>query len=136
MFVDHLDDHLRKIIECFEAIKNLFTEFPDFSQLPAEEDARIEFAKQFSQLYKHMQAARVQGFTWSKDTYHINGSEISVEITEPGYIALISRYKELNDGNSGGAESSASFGINAHITHIDTDRIDDDCLNSKYTKYL
>lgn len=137
MFVDHLDDHLRKINECFEVIKNLFTEFPDFSQLPAEEDARIEFAKQFGQLYKHMQAAHVQGFTWGEDTYHINGSEIAVEITEPVYIALISRYKELNDGSGGGgAESSVPFDINAHITHIDTDRIDADYLNSKYTKYL
>ncbi|MEW6875964.1 type I restriction endonuclease subunit R, EcoR124 family [Trueperella pyogenes] len=138
MFASHLDEHLRKINDCFQAIKELFAEYPDFSKLPTDLATQMEFAKQFNELYQHMQAARVQGFTWEKSTYRINGDDIKVEITEPIYVALIARYKELNDGTGGGGdgEPDVSFDINSHITHIDTGRIDSDYLNSKYTKYL
>ena len=71
-------------------------------------------------------------------------TKIKVELTEPVYIALLSRYKELDpsDGEpepapgGGDGDDRPPYDINVHITHIDTARIDADYLNAKYTKYL
>ncbi|MGP6174266.1 type I restriction endonuclease subunit R, EcoR124 family [Corynebacterium sp. A21] len=141
LFVDHLDQHLRKMNECFEAIEQLFSNSPDFSTLPTAPEDRGEFAKIFSEFYRELLAAQVQGFTWDNDTYHVDGQTIIVEIAEPQFIALVARYKELDDGQPDGGESNEGeeevpFDIDVHITHIDTDRIDSDYLNGKFTKYL
>lgn len=99
-----------------------------------------EFAKTFSELYRELQAAQAQGFNWDNDTYHVDGQEITVEITEAQFIALVARYKELDNGQSddgaGGHGEDVPFDIDVHITHIDTDRIDSDYLNGKFSKYL
>ena len=144
LFVDHLDEHLNQINQCFGVIKRLFAGIDDFSRLPDEEADRLEFARVLPELYEHLQAAQVQGFTWEKDTYQFADTAIAVELTEPVYIALLSRYKELDrpDGEpepepgGGGDDERPPYDINVHITHIDTARIDADYLNAKYTKYL
>lgn len=143
LFVDHLDEHLLQINRCFTIIKRLFAGVDDFSRLPGDEADRLEFAKVLPKLYEHLQAAQVQGFTWEHDTYQFAGTEIAVELTEPVYIALLSRYKELDraDGEpepepgGGDGDDRPPYDINVHITHIDTARIDADYLNAKYTKY-
>lgn len=143
LFVDHLDEHLLQINRCFTIIKRLFAGVDDFSRLPGDEADRLEFAKVLPKLYEHLQAAQVQGFTWEHDTYQFAGTEIAVELTEPVYIALLSRYKELDraDGEpepepgGGDSDDRPPYDINVHITHIDTARIDADYLNAKYTKY-
>lgn len=140
LFVDHLDQHLRTMNECFKVITGLFSNSPDFSRLPAAPEDRGEFAKIFSEFYRELQAAQVQGFTWDNDTYHVDGQEITVEITEAQFIALVARYKELDDGQpddrAGDHEEDVPFDIDVHITHIDTDRIDSDYLNGEFSKYL
>lgn len=146
LFVDRLDEHLRQINQCFSVIKRLFTGIDDFSRLPNDDADRLEFAKVFPELYEHLQAAQIQGFTWDKDTYQFTETTITVELTEPEFSALLSRYKELtpgggNGGGDGGGEGDDDddgppYDINVHITHIDTARIDADYLNAKYTKYL
>ena len=147
LFVDHLDEHLKQINQCFTVIKRLFAGIDNFSRLPADEAVRLEFARVLPELYEHLQAAQIQGFTWEKDTYQFTDTTIAVELTEPEYIALLSRYKELGDqggdgnegdgGNGGGGDDDTpTYDINVHITHIDTARIDADYINAKYTKYL
>ena len=141
LFVERLDVHLRAINEHFEAITALFTEHPDFSALPSSPAEKGEFAKLFNELYRELQTAQVQGFTWDKATYEFDDGTVTVALDEDTYLKLIARYKEL--GADGGGETSTSepedevpFDIDVHITHIDTDRIDADYLNSKFTKYL
>src|SRR5699024_929000 len=144
LFVDRLDEHLLQINQCFTIIKRLFAGIDDFSQLPDDEADRLEFAKVLPELYEHLQAAQVQGFTWERDTYRFADTKLAVELTEPVYIALLSRYKELDrsDGEpepelgGGDGDDLPPYDINVHITHIDTARIDADYLNAKYTKYL
>ena len=147
LFVDHLDEHLKAINECFATITALFTDpatgQPEFSKLPDSEADKGEFAKTFNRMYRELQAAQVQGFTWEKDTYYFNAlpKPIVVTLTEDVFTTLLTRYKEL--GKEGGdptdppgGTDDAPFDIDVHITHIDTDRIDAEYLNSKFEKYL
>lgn len=58
------------------------------------------------------------------------GMEFSLAI-----LAL--RYKELfSEGGSGGGGGSVPFEIDGYLTEIDTDKIDSDYMNSRFTKYL
>lgn len=143
IFVEHLNGHLTKINECFGHIKKLFTDIDNFAKLPSSEADRGEFAKLFSELYHEWQAARIQGFTWAQHEYHFDGppeQDITVELTEETFLALIARYKELvvSDPTDGGGDEPGTqgFDIDTHITHIDTDRIDADYLNDKFQKYI
>jgi len=144
LFVDHLDDHLTSINECFATIEALFTDpktgQPDFSQLPDLEADQGEFAKTFNRMYRELQAAQVQGFTSDKDTYYFDAltEPIVVELTEDTYTTLVTRYKELGKAGDDSEQSpeDAPFDIDVHIKHIDTDRIDAEYLNSKFKKYL
>ena len=139
LFVSHLDEHLMLINQCFTVIKRLFAGIDDFSRLPDDEANRFEFAKVLPELYEQLQAAQIQGFTWDQDTYQFDDTIITVELTEPVFIALLARYKELDhptgDPEPGGG-GYPPYDINVHITHIDTARIDADYLNAKYTKFL
>lgn len=142
LFVDHLDEHLMQINQCFTVIKGLFAGIDDFSRLPDDEADRLEFAKVLPELYDHLQAAQIQGFTWEKSTYDFGKTTVEVELTEPVYIALLARYKELDSSDGepepgpDGSDGRPPYDIDVHITHIDTARIDADYLNAKYTKYL
>lgn len=143
MFVEHLDGHLTKINECFGHIKKLFAGIDNFAKLPSSEADRGEFAKLFSELYHEWQAARIQGFTWAQHEYHFDGpppQDITVELTEEVFLALIARYKELVSSDPtddhGTDPGTPAFDIDTHITHIDTDRIDADYLNDKFQKYI
>ena len=139
LFVEHLDRHLEKINNCFTKIRRLFAA-DDFAELPESEADQGEFAKLFSALYHELQAASIQGFSWDKTEYHFSDPSrvIAVEITENDYLTLLQRYKELTEGTGGGGGEGGDppFDIDTHITHIDTDRIDADYLNSKFTKYI
>ena len=139
LFVEHLDRHLEKINDCFTKIRRLFAA-DDFAELPESEADQGEFAKLFSALYHELQAASIQGFSWDKTEYHFSDPSrvIAVEITENDYLTLLQRYKELTAGTGGGGGEGGDppFDIDTHITHIDTDRIDADYLNSKFTKYV
>lgn len=139
LFVEHLDGHLEKINNCFTRIRDLFAS-EDFADLPESEADQGEFAKLFSELYHELQAALIQGFSWDKPEYHFSNPNrvITIEMSENDYLTLLQRYKELteNTGGTGGKVDDPPFDIDTHITHIDTDRIDADYLNSKFTKYI
>ena len=140
LFVEHLDGHLTRVNECFTKIKETFAGVDDFATLPKESAARGEFAKVFSELYHELQAARIQGFTWSVEEYTFDDPRrsITVELDEDSYVALIARYKELasSDDSGRGGSGVPAFDIDIHITHIDPDRIDADYLNDKFQKYI
>lgn len=138
LFVERLDGHLERINDCFEAIKDLFVNIPDFAHLPQSLGDKGEFAKQFNELYQNLQSSLIQGFIWGKDEYKFKkpSRTVKVELNESTYLTLLTRYKELTAGGGGGGGSPVPFDINTHIAHIDTDRIDADYLNGKFQKYL
>lgn len=140
LFVEQLDGHLNRINACFADIEKVFAGVKDFVQLPDGDGDRAEFARLFSELYHELQAALIQGFSWSQDTYKFpeKKTTITVALDEPTYLALLARYKDLTAGNGGGGGGAPEvpFDIDTHITHVDTERIDAEFLNDKFTKYL
>lgn len=141
LFVDHLDEHLVAIDECFTRIKKEFSG-PDFSALPVDDGARAEFAKDFSELYHHMQAARIQGFSWDQATYTFEHRDdpIDIDIDERQYLALIMRYQELAESDPpssrNGSTPEVPFEIDTYITQINTGAIDAQYMNDKFSKYV
>ncbi|MGQ1158066.1 type I restriction endonuclease subunit R [Acinetobacter baumannii] len=144
LFVDKLQDNLKKINTIFMDIEQLFesTGIENFEKLPEDKDICGQFAKLFKQFNEHLEAAKIQGFNWNTLTYHFDDNDASkqpfqVVIDEQTYLILALRYKELfADSGSGGGSGSVPFEIDGYLTEIDTDKIDSDYMNSRFTKYL
>lgn len=144
LFVDKLQDNLNKLNAIFTDIEQLFKSegIENFEQLPEDKEACGQFAKLFKQFNEHLEAAKIQGFNWKTLTYHFNDNDASkpsfqVEIDGQTYLILALRYKELfADGGSGGSGGSVPYEIDGYLTEIDTDKIDSDYMNSRFTKYL
>ena len=150
MFVQKLPDNialmdarLQEILMVFEAAG-----VGDLSKLPASQEARRKFAKEFVELNEFLEAAKVQGFTWEQDTYEFEeepeegeprGKSFFVQpvIDERTYLILVQRYKELFAGGGGpGDAPEAPYELDGHITEIDTGLIDSDYMNANFEKWL
>lgn len=150
MFVQKLPDNialmdarLQEILMVFEAAG-----VGDLSKLPASQEARRKFAKEFVELNEFLEAAKVQGFTWEQDTYEFeeepeegepSGKSFFVQpvIDERTYLILVQRYKELFAGGGGpGDAPEAPYELDGHITEIDTGLIDSDYMNANFEKWL
>ena len=149
MFVQKLPDNialmdarLQEILMVFEAAG-----VGDLSKLPASQEARRKFAKEFVELNEFLEAAKVQGFTWDQDTYEFKkeskeGARCSESIIvqpiidERTYLILVQRYKELFSGGAPGSAPDAPYELDGHITEIDTGLIDSDYMNSNFEKWL
>lgn len=144
LFVDKLQDNLNKLNAIFIDIEQLFKNagIENFEKLPEDKEACGQFAKLFKQFNEHLEAAKIQGFNWNTLIYHFDDNDASklpfqVAIDEQTYLILALRYKELfSDGGSGGGGGSVPFEIDGYLTEIDTDKIDSDYMNSRFTKYL
>ncbi len=144
LFVDKLQDNLNKLNAIFIDIEQLFKSagIENFEKLPEDKEVCGQFAKLFKQFNEHLEAAKIQGFNWNTLTYHFDNNDASklpfqVEIDEQTYLILALRYKELfSEGGSGGGGGSVPFEIDGYLTEIDTDKIDSDYMNSRFTKYL
>lgn len=144
LFVDKLQDNLKRLNAIFTDIEQLFKNagIKNFEKLPEDKEACGQFAKLFKQFNEHLEAAKIQGFNWKKLTYHFddNGDDeplFQVVMDEQTYLILALRYKELfADGGNGGGGGSVPFEIDGYLTEIDTDKIDSDYMNSRFTKYL
>lgn len=137
-----MDTRLQEILMVFEAAG-----VGDLSKLPASQEARRKFAKEFVELNEFLEAAKVQGFTWEQDTYEFReepkeGSQLSESvlvqpvIDERTYLVLVQRYKELFSGSTPGDAPDAPYELDGHITEIDTGLIDSDYMNSNFEKWL
>lgn len=138
-----MDARLQEILMVFEAAG-----VGDLSKLPASQEARRKFAKEFVELNKFLEAAKVQGFTWDTDTYEFEeepdeggrrGKTYFVQpvIDERTYLVLVQRYKELFAGGIGsGGAPEAPYELDGHITEIDTGLIDSDYMNANFEKWL
>ena len=137
-----MDTRLQEILMVFEAAG-----VGDLSKLPAPQEARRKFAKEFVELNEFLEAAKVQGFTWEQDTYEFReepkeGPQLSESvlvqpvIDERTYLVLVQRYKELFSGGTPGDAPDAPYELDGHITEIDTGLIDSDYMNSNFEKWL
>lgn len=150
MFVQKLPDNialmdarLQEILMVFEAAG-----VGDLSKLPASQEARRKFAKEFLELNEFLEAAKVQGFTWEQDTYEFEGEPeegklksksflVQPVIDERTYLILVQRYKELFAGGGGSGDApEAPYELDGHITEIDTGLIDSDYMNANFKKWL
>ena len=150
MFVQKLPDNialmdarLQEILMVFEAAG-----VGDLSKLPASQEARRKFAKEFVELNEFLEAAKVQGFTWEQDTYEFEEEPEEGELSSKSffihpiidkrtYLVLVQRYKELfTGGGAPGDAPEAPYELDGHITEIDTGLIDSDYMNAKFEKWL
>ncbi len=148
LFVERLDSNLKKMNSVFDEIAELFKRagVEDFTKVPDDKTERGKFAKLFKELNKHLEAAKVQGFKWSKTTYEFGSDTeksktiVTMQFDETSYLTLALRYKELFSGGSGGGGGGGSeeipFEIDGYLTQIDTGVIDTDYMNSRFDKYL
>nr|WP_215904829.1 hypothetical protein [Treponema brennaborense] len=148
MFVERLSFNIKKMNEVFADISDLFSKAgsDDFTKLPEDKTERGKFAKAFKQLNEYLESARVQGFTWDKLQYEVTENKdeeeqttsVSLNLDENTYLAMALRYKELFSGKDSDSEGSEDvpYEIEGYLTEIDTDKIDVDYMNSRFTKYL
>lgn len=143
LFVEKLEYNLNKLNSIFDDISGLFTSagIPNFEKLPADFSERGRFSSLFKAFNEYLEAARIQGFAWSKLSYefdHDDGTpktQVDMKLDETTYLILALRYKELFSGNGGGGGFDVPFEIDGYLTEIDTGKIDSDYMNSRFEKY-
>lgn len=145
LFVPHLPYNLTKMCEITKDINYLFERagVDNFEKLPKDSSEKGQFAKLFNEFNGYLEAAKVQGFTWNKDSYDFgedeNAENIVFYMNENTYLTLVQRYKELADekldGPDGKTEGTA-YNIEGYLTEIDTGKIDTNYMNSRFEKYL
>lgn len=143
LFVDKLPSNLNSMNRLFDEIADLFKNagIENFEKLPEEKSEQRKFAKLFKLFNQRLEAAQIQGFNWSKDTYTVSESDesesyIVMHFDYNTYLALLQRYKELPSAGGGGTGEEPPFEIDTHITEINTDAIDADYMNSRFDKFF
>lgn len=144
LFVERLDQHLDKMNGTYQEIELLFANagIENFEKLPEDLGVRGQFAKLFKEFNQYLEAAKIQGFLWSKYTYEFKDRKpkliIVMAFDENDYNTLLARYKELftEDGAGSGVLPGVPFEIETYIVEIDTGKIDADYMNSRFVKYI
>ena len=145
LFVDRLEDNLNNINGVYEIISDIFVlaGVDNFERLPVDVSDRASFAKLFKELNLYLEAATIQGFLWSKLIYEFKSEGeakriVKLLLDENIYMALVLRYKELfaSGGDGEGVSEDVPYDIDGYITEINTDAIDANYMNSRFTKYL
>ena len=148
LFVQKLQTNLETMNNLFARIKQVFVDagVPDFTKNPSDKSACGKFAALFKEFNDVLEAARIQGFTWSKREYTFQSKPgakktiIKTVFDENDYRVFAQRYKELfaGGGGDGGSEGGEEipYALDGHLTEIDTGKIDADYMNSRFDKYL
>ncbi|MBW3080712.1 type I restriction endonuclease subunit R, EcoR124 family [Bifidobacterium saguinibicoloris] len=133
--IEAMDSRYREILDVFAG-----GGAEDLAKLPESVEAKRKFAKEFVALNRHLEAAKVQGFDWSKTEYVVDaaGDEIGdglsdkedtivdddvaideasheptiirPEIDERTYLILAQRYKELFGDGNDGGNDEGNDG--------------------------
>lgn len=144
MFANKLDKNLNCMNAEYASIKTLFENagIKNYEKLPEDVSEKREFAKIFKSLNGYLEAARVQGFEWSKKEYLFDNVEMgekytaSLDFDEKTYLVLSLRYKELFSQQHSNSGDDSPYDLSGYLTHIDTANIDIDYMNSRFDKYL
>ncbi len=150
LFADHLPDNIRHMNSTYQDMEELFRNagIPNMEKLPKDVPTCAKFAKLFREFSTYMQAARIQGFTWSKTEYSSrideedqrNEEKITLIPTELKYEVLLQRYKELRlditaPKTPNGPTEEVSFPIDPYLTDQSTGIIDREYMNSRFEKW-
>lgn len=142
LFVDKLEQNIKSMNYIYHDIFDLYEAagVSNFEKLPPEPAQKARFAMLFKSLQLHLDAAKIQGFTWEKQEYffkHEDGvqSSVSMDFDERIYVTLLQRYKELSDP-VGPALDDVPYDIETYITEINTGAIDADYMNANFKKWL
>jgi len=140
LFADRLEKNLKQLNSIYEEIFELYKNagIENFEKLPSDVSEQGKFAKLFKKFSEHLEAAKIQGFSWDLLEYRFDDRVVKLNLDEKIYHILLKRYKELASKVSGdkGSGDDAPFEIEGHIITIDTDKIDADFMNSRFKKYL
>ena len=142
VFTDKLESNLEKINQAFITIEQLFKAegIEYFATLPQAEASRKKFAKEFCEMTKRLEAAKMQGFLWEKTEYeflHTNGwVTVKMEFDEQTYKVLLARYRELFTKTTGGGGDDDVYQLEAYITETGAGTIDAEYINSKFIKFV
>lgn len=146
LFVDRLTKNITKMNNIFLEIKELFENagIEDFKKLPKDKTEIAKFTSLFNDFNSYLEAAKIQGFKWSKKVYKsLEGISEKIDvveliISENQYLTLVQRYKELlSDSISSSSGGDAiPYDIKGYIVEIDTQKIDIDYMNSRFKKYI
>ena len=142
LFVEHLDSNLNSMNHVFAGIQNLFRTagIENFEKLPDDLSERGRFAVLFKDFNNYLEAAKIQGFNWSKLEYEFRKGKgkvtIEMALDENTYLILALRYKELFNTGVGGVGGDVPYEIDGYLTEIDTDKIDSDYMNSRFDKFI
>ncbi len=145
LFVDKLEQNLEKLNIIFDDINSLFSTagISNFEKLPAEQSEKARFAKLFKSLTEYLEASLIQGFIWKlldDKLLFINKENtltFQMRFNETTYLVLALRYKELADGRTQGENiDDVPYNVEAYLTEIKTDTINNDYMNSRFTKYI
>lgn len=117
----------------------------NFASLPEDNTVRARFAREWKALNARLDAAKMQGFVWSKKRYKYDDAEgvrrsATIQFDETTYLTLAQRYKELFNQTGPGTQQprggDVPFEIEPYLTEIDTGVIDSAYMNSRFQKYL
>lgn len=142
VFTDKLEANLEKINQAYITIEQLFKaeSIEYFATLPQAEASRKKFAKEFCEMTKRLEAAKMQGFLWEKTEYefpHTNGwVKVKMELDEQTYKILLARYRELFTKTGGGGSDDDVYQLEAYITETGAGTIDAEYINSKFIKFV
>jgi type I restriction enzyme R subunit len=142
LFAEHLDSNLRSLNRVFDEVSRLFVAagIENFERLPDSLAERGRFANLFKDLNSYLEAAKIQGFNWTKLKYQFGKGkdkfEVELQFNENTYLILALRYKELFNGGGFGFIADVPFEIDGYLTEIDTGAIDAEYMNSRFEKYL
>ena len=142
LFVDKLERNLELMNSTYLQIKDVFEAagVENFVKIPESEAACAKFAQLFKTLSDHLEAAKIQGFTWEQLEYTFESEKgttvVKLELNENVYLILAKRYKELFTGDEGEGPIDVPFDIHGYLTEIDTGRIDTEYMNDNFQKWL
>lgn len=142
VFVDKLETNLQHINSLYNHISNIFKshEIFNFERLPDTREDRNMFAKDFSKMTHLLEAAKLQGFVWEKDTYEFQHGQtfvkVKMELDEQTYLILLQRYRELFEHVPGPGHEPWEYAIDTYITETGTGTIDAEYINSKFVKFV
>ncbi|BDC93355.1 HsdR family type I site-specific deoxyribonuclease [Treponema bryantii] len=165
VFVNKLPSNLKKMEQTFDDIKDLFNKagIPDFSSLPEDEATVGKFVKLYNKFNAYLDAAKVQGFTWGRDTYYIEESEVgqpepqetslgngtpatkkeqvTFSVPHDAFVAITQRYVSIVQPTPGpglgpGTSTIPPFEIDIHLVENHMDKIDEAYLQKFFKAYI
>lgn len=142
VFTDKLEANIEKINQAYKTIEQLFKAegIEYFTTLPQAEASRKKFAKEFCEMTKRLEAAKMQGFLWEKTEYeflHTNGwITVKMVFDEQTYKILLARYRELFKKTGGNGGDEDVYQLEAYITETGAGTIDAEYINSKFIKFV